>query len=106
MDSLAALTIGQFERLEERMRQEFERADERMDKKIETLAIQVAKAFEHVDKKFEGVQEDLLEIKTKVSSLDREVSSLKHRLVYREDFDDLAGRVKYLERKMGIVSGK
>lgn len=88
IDDLAGIVGGQFGRLEVKMNKKFEQLETRMDKK------------------FDQVHEAILELSTKTSYLDREISAIKHHLVYKEDFDDLSSRVKYLERKMGIVSGK
>lgn len=40
------------------------------------------------------------------STLGRLVESLGDAPVHRKEFEDLSGRVKYLEGKLGVVSGK
>ena len=93
VDDLAVLMLREFERADERM-------EKKMDAKIGAFALQVAKAFEKVDENINRIDGNILDLATKVTSLDRTLSSLQHRLVYKEDFDDLAARVKYVERKM------
>ena len=41
----------------------------------------------------------------RVARIQADVSELRGEIVYRHEFEDVLGRVKYLERKMGIESG-
>lgn len=66
-----------------------------MDERFE----QVDKRFEQVDKRFEQIEERLIYI-------ERDIADIKKHIVYRDEFEDLMGRVKYLELKLGIESGK
>gem|GEM_PF-2205889 len=102
IDGLALAVSGQIEELAVIVSGQFERLETKVDKRFE----EVGKHFEYIAKQFERIHEDILELSSKTGFLDREISAIKHHLVYKEDFDDLAGRVKYLEKKMGVVSGK
>ncbi len=86
----------------------------------------IARGFEGVDKRFEDVdqrldqmasqmatKEDIKHIDERMDSLDArmgrmetDLHEVKGNIVYKYEFEDLEARVKYLERKLGIESGK
>jgi hypothetical protein len=73
----------------------------------------VDKRFEQVDKRFDGVDADIKFLKGEVAHLNanmttvqRDVAEIRKQFVRRDEFDDLFGRVAYLERRFGIKSGK
>ena len=61
--------------------------------------VDVDRRFEQVDKRFERIEERLIYI-------ERDIADIKKHIVYRDEFEDLMSRVKYLEIKAGIESGK
>ncbi len=61
---------------------------EQVDKRFERLEIRVENGFLNVDARFNMLEKDIKEFVT------------------HDEFEDLAGRVKYLERKLGVKSGK
>ena len=88
---------------------------------IENLAIMVAKGFEDVKEQMRSVDEASeertkdLEIPMKegfdhtharLSTIERDIAEIRKHFVYRDEFEDLMGRVKYLELKLNIQSGK
>ena len=88
---------------------------------IENLAIMVAKGFEDVKEQMRSVDEASeertkdLEIQMKegfdhtharLSTIERDIAEIRKHFVYRDEFEDLMGRVKYLELKLNIQSGK
>ncbi len=80
-----------------------------VDKRFE----QVDKRFDGVDKRFDGVDADIKFLKGEVAHLNvsmttvqRDVAEIRKQFVRRDEFDDLFGRVAYLERRLGIKSGK
>ena len=86
-----------------------------MKKNITTddLAIMINAGFGAVDKRLDGVDRRLdkleinaHEVNNRLSNIGREIMEIHKHIVYRDEFDDLAGRVKYLELKLGIESGK
>ena len=102
------------------MKGEFEKINKSIDnlakttsKSIEDLAVMTARGFEQVDKRFEKIegkisimQDDIDQLSSRVSSVGHEVAEIHKHLVYRDEFDDLMGRMKYVEIKLGIESGK
>lgn len=90
---------------------------------IDDLAVMVKKGFDHVtntmaskeevNKRFDGVDANIKFLKGEISHLNasmttvqRNVAEIRKQFVRRDEFDDLFGRVTYLERKLGIKSGK
>ncbi len=53
--------------------------------------------------KFEG---ELSYIGAKLSTIENDVADIKRDMISRNEFEDLMGRVKYLEIKLGVESGK
>jgi archaellum component FlaC len=95
----------------------------------EELARMIAKGFEHTASKDDlagvktdlagvkidmaGVKADIADIKEhlgnvefRLGRVERDVLEIKEDMVRRYEFDDLMSRVKYMETKMGIKSGK
>ena len=66
----------------------------------------VDKHFDIVDKRFDALEVNAREVDSQLSRIGREVSEIHRHLVYRDEFDDLMDRVKYVESKLGIESGK
>lgn len=87
------------EKLAHMMAREFNRIDERFDA--------IDRRFETVDKRFDSVEHRLEQLEDDVKHIRHHVSNLyKEDFVTRAEFDDTQGRVSYMERKLGIVSGK
>ena len=88
----------------------------------EELARMIAKGFEATASKvdFDDLKTDIKRIDDKMSHLDGRIDHLdarmgrmeadlheiKGNIVYKFEFEDLASRVKYIESKLGIESGK
>ena len=97
---------------------------------IDDLAGMVKKGFDHmsdtladkesVNKRFDGLEVDIKHLKgettylkgevahlnASMSMVQRDVAEIRKQFVRRDEFDDLFGRVSYLERRFGIKSGK
>ena len=85
----------------------------------EKLAVMIGKGFAHVDARFNEIDTRFGEIDTRfgevntrldnldarVGRIQADVHDLREEIVYRHEFEDVLGRVKYLERKLGIESG-
>ncbi|MEK7575761.1 MAG: hypothetical protein AAB491_01585 [Patescibacteria group bacterium] len=67
---------------------------------------QVDKRFERVDGQFEGVNGRLDNIDNRLLVIERDIAEIRSHFVYREEFEDLMARVKYLEKRLEIESGK
>lgn len=101
--------------------------EKRFDDKLENLALMVAKGFEHVDKRFEQIDSrfDLMDqrfeqvdkrfeqvdrrfahIEATLSTVQRDIEGIQREMVYKDEMEDLMARVKYVEMKLGIESGK
>ncbi len=66
----------------------------------------VDKRFEQVDKRLDRLEINAREVNNRLSNISREIMEIHKHIVYRDEFDDLMDRVKYLELKLGIESGK
>jgi len=84
------------------LRDEMEERFEQVDKRFE----QVDKRFEQVDKRFEQVDRHFVNVNARLDTIERDIAEIRRHFVYRDEFEDLMGRVKYLEQKLGIDSGK
>ena len=100
---------------------------------IDDLAVMVQKGFLGIDKKFEKVNEQFDEVNSKIDKMQSDIGHLKLDVQYLKsemaglrirtekieqilnqtnnyianlEYEDLMGRVKYLEIKLGIESGK
>ena len=52
------------------------------------------------------VQTDVNDVRSRVRNIERDMKEIKETIVPPMEFEDLNGRVSYIEKKMGIVSGK
>ena len=92
-----------------------------MSEKItnEELARMIARGFEETASKKDIVQlreelkGDIQQLDSRMDHLDArmgrmeaDLHEVKENIVYKYEFEDLEGRVKYLESKLGIESGK
>ncbi len=94
--------------------------DKETKKEFGNLAIMVKSGFEEVhnklkehDKTFDNVGRKLTSIDGRMehmdallSSIEKDISEIKGNFIYRYEFDDLMTRVKYLEKRLKIKSGK
>ena len=81
--------------------------------KVDDLATMVQGGFDRQDKRFDAIdmrlgclEYDAKETHKRLGEMERDLKSIKHHLVYREEFEDMMARMKYVERKLHIVSGK
>ena len=94
INDLAAITARGFEHVDKR----FEQVDKRFE--------QVDKRFDKMEGQISIMQDDIDQLSSRVSSLGHEVAEIHKNMVYRDEFDDLMGRMKYVEIRLGIESGK
>jgi len=94
---------------------------------MEKLAIMIGIGFENVDARFnkvddrlDGVDNRLDKVENRLGNIDdrldhvdrrlatieTDISEIRKNFVYREEIEDLMARVKYLEVKLGVESGK
>ena len=77
-----------------------------VDKRFGDMEIGIEKRFDGVDRRLDRLETDMQEVHGRLSSIGREIMEIHKHVVYRDEFDDLMGRVKYLELKLGVESGK
>jgi len=87
----------------------FEQVDKRLEK-IETETREgfkrVDERFMRVDERFVQVDERFMQVNFRLSNIERDTEEIRKHFIYRDEFEDLTARVKYLETKLGIESGK
>ncbi|HBB56978.1 TPA: hypothetical protein DEW47_03885 [Patescibacteria group bacterium] len=105
IDDLALMVAKGFEETHKIMDERFKRVDERFEQ-IDRRFDQIDARFEGIDARFERVDEKMDHINARLSYIERDVSEIRQHLVYRHEFDDLMSRVKYMEEKLNIDSGK
>ena len=52
------------------------------------------------------VDNGLREVNNRMLVIERDIAEIRSHFVYRVEFEDLTARVKYLEKKAGVKSGK
>lgn len=67
---------------------------------------EVNKRFDDVDKRFIGVEHRLDHMSARLGSVERDVAEIRKHFVYRDEFEDALSRLRLVEKKLGIVSGK
>ena len=74
----------------------------------EDLARMVKGGFDEIsdkmDIKFQKVDDRLNHIDARMGRMEADLEQIKGEIVYKFQFEDLEGRVKYLETKLGIES--
>ncbi len=86
--------------------------DNEIKQEFENLARMIKNGFDEtakkvdVDKRFEQVDNRLDHIDARLSNIEQDIAEIKKHFVYRYEFEDLMARVKYLEQKLGVESGK
>ena len=72
---------------------------------VQELRREMNERFEQVDKRFQKMDEHFDHLDARVGRIEADIHELRDEVVYRHEFEDVLGRVKYLERKLGIESG-
>lgn len=60
---------------------------------------------EKMDERFNQVDARLNNLDARVGRIEADIHELRDEVVYRHEFEDLMGRMKHVERKLGIESG-
>lgn len=98
IDKLAQMVASGFSDMGERIDKRFEQVDKQFDR--------VDKQFKQVEMRLDEISIDLKYVKEDLKEVKRDVADVKQSMVPPMEFEDLSFRVKYLEEKMGIESGK
>lgn len=110
-------TKKEFEKLGGIVKRGLKSQEKRFDQKLDNMSAvvkrgfdSVDKRFEQVDKRFEGLENEMRDgfrsVNARLSTIEHDVADIRKHFVYRDEFEDLVARVKYLEKKLDIVSGK
>ena len=66
---------------------------------------EVSEVKREVRKGFDGVNTRLANLDARVGRIEADIKELRGEVVYRHEFEDALGRIKYLEKKLGVESG-
>lgn len=108
IDKLAILVVNGFQKIEARLdniETRLNSIETRLDN-IEARLNSVETRLNNVEIKLNDVENRLEYVEASLSELRKDVKEMKDRSVDPLEFEDLTHRVKYLEEKMGIESGK
>lgn len=61
--------------------------------------------LDHVDARLNHIDTQLDHVDARLGRIEADIHELRDEVVYRHEFEDVLGRIKYLERKLGIESG-
>src|SRR3990167_5680328 len=84
-------------------------------KDVFPTAEMVARGFEHtatkedikqLDGRMDHFEERMDRFDERLGRIEADVAEIRGNLVYKDEFEDLMARVKYVEMKLGIESGK
>ena len=95
IDKLAEMVAGGFKEVYHRTDKGFEETND----KINTVKTEMGQKFNRVDQRLDHIDASL-------SSVRQDVGEIRKHFVYRYEHEDLMARVKYLEEKLKIESGK
>lgn len=75
---------------------------------LDKLAQMMAKGFENTASKenIDTIEKKLDHTDARIARIEADISEIRGNIVYKHEFEDLASRVKYIESKLGIESGK
>ena len=80
----------------------FQTLTDTMTASFASVNVRFDETAKKVDARFDKVEVRLDHIDARLATIERDVKEVIH----REEFDDLMARVKYVEKKLGIESGK
>jgi len=66
----------------------------------------IDKRFEQVDKRFDSIEIRLAHMDQRLGVVERDVAEIRKHFVYRDEFEDALARISFLEKKLGVKSGK
>lgn len=84
-------TARNIKNVETEMREGFAKVDER---------------FVGIDERFVGIDGRIDNINSRLFVIERDIAEIRSHFVYRHEFEDLMARVKCVEVKLGVESGK
>ncbi|MBI4114376.1 MAG: hypothetical protein HY445_00865 [Candidatus Niyogibacteria bacterium] len=73
---------------------------------LNDLARSIAKGFEKTVSDIEQLGNKLDHTDARIARIETDIKEMSGNIVYKSEFEDLEARVKYVESKLNIVSGK
>ncbi|NUQ57306.1 MAG: hypothetical protein HUT38_02355 [Candidatus Paceibacter sp.] len=98
IDKLAELVVNEFRELRGEINKRFEQVESRLDK--------IESRLDKIEGRLSGLEMKVGYLEASLDELRRDVRDMKNNSIDPREFEDLTHRVKYLEEKLGIESGK
>ena len=108
LEKLAQMVGNGFNDMVERFKRvdgKFAQIDNKFER-IDDKFAQVNNQLKEVDKRFSEMDTDIRYIKAELLEVKSDVIQIKENTTPLVEFEDLSDRVRYVERKLGIKSGK
>ncbi|MCK6462522.1 MAG: hypothetical protein L6Q29_01740 [Candidatus Pacebacteria bacterium] len=105
IDKLAELVVNEFRELRGEINKRFEQVESRLDK-IESRLDKIESRLDKIEGRLSGLEMKVGYLEASLDELRRDVRDMKNNSIDPREFEDLTHRVKYLEEKLGIESGK
>ena len=107
IDDLAVMVKRGFDQtaIKDEVNKRFDEVDKRFDE-VDKRFDEVDKRFVDVDKRFVGIEHKLDHMSARLGSVERDVAEIRKHFVYRDEFEDALARLRLVEKKLGIQSGK
>ena len=97
IDDLAGMVKHGFDSVDKRFEQVYKRFDHITETMVDKATFN--KFADNVDRRFGHLE-------ARMSTMERDVAEIRKHFVYRDEFEDALARIRLLEKKMGIQSGK
>lgn len=106
IEKLAQMVANGFSELSKSLGKRIDGTNESLGKRIDETNESVKSLRAEIDINFEEIGIDLRYAKEDLKEVRRDVTEVKDKVIPPIEFEDLMSRVKYVEEKMGIESGK
>ena len=83
---------------------DIKRLEDRMDKSDERID-HLEEGMEHLDVRMDSLETHMDHMDARMGRMEADLNEIRSHIVYRHEFEDLMGRVKYIEKKLNIESG-
>lgn len=95
IDQLARMIVKGF--AETATKHDIERLDKRMDG--------FDARMDGLDKRMDRIELKIAHIEARIAQIERDIAEIRKSLISRNELEDILGRISYIERKLGIISG-
>ena len=90
--------------LEHNMDKRFKNVDTRLDG-IDTRLDGIDTRLDNMDVRFDNMDARLDNMDARMGRIEGDIYNLPEEIVYRQEFEDVSDRIKYVEKKLHIESG-